>query len=135
MAVQLSVATRTAMASAIDTTLGNSGVLRVFVGAQPANCAAADSGSLLAEITLPADTFGAAASGAVAKAGTWSDASANNTGTAGHWRMYQTGGTVCVAQGNITATGGGGDLTLTTTSITSGQPVEITAFTFTAGNI
>ena len=35
-------------------------------------------------------------------------------------------------QGTITATGGGGDMTLITTSITSGQPITITGFTLTA---
>jgi hypothetical protein len=36
-------------------------------------------------------------------------------------------------QGTITATGGGGDMTLDNTSIASGQQVTITSFTLSAG--
>lgn len=60
----------------------DSGVLEIRSGAAPGPNAA-DAGTLLASITLPADAFGAAAAGAMAKAGTWQDASANGTGTAG----------------------------------------------------
>ena len=35
-------------------------------------------------------------------------------------------------QGTITATGGGGDMTVDNTSVTAGQTVNITAFTITA---
>jgi hypothetical protein len=74
----------------------------------------------------------AAANGTKSKSGTWEDASADNTGTAAHWRIYASDGTTCHMQGTITATGGGGDMTLITTSITSGQPITITGFTLTA---
>jgi hypothetical protein len=37
-------------------------------------------------------------------------------------------------QGTITATGGGGDMTLDNTSITSGQQVQITSWSLTDGN-
>jgi hypothetical protein len=36
-------------------------------------------------------------------------------------------------QGTITATGGGGDMTLDNTSISSGQQFNVTSFTITAG--
>ena len=90
--------------------------------------------TLLAEMTLPSDWMAAASSGSKALSGTWQDASANATGTAGHFRLYDSGGTTCHAQGTVTATGGGGDLTLDNTSIASGQSVTITSFTITAGN-
>jgi hypothetical protein len=66
--------------------------------------------------------------GAVTLNGTWSDTSADNTGTAGHYRM--TNGSD-IEEGTVTATGGGGDLTLDNTSITSGQTVTITSWTRT----
>ena len=62
------------------------------------------------------------------------DAVESTTGTAGHFRLLDSGGTTCHAQGTVTATGGGGDLTLDNTSIASGQSVTITSFTLTAGN-
>jgi len=134
MALQYSVTVRNAQLDAVETTVGTAPLLRIYSGSAPANCAAAASGTLLAEATLPSDWMEAASSGSKALSGTWQDASANATGTAGHWRLYDSGGTTCHAQGTVTATGGGGDLTLDNTSIASGQSVTITSFTITAGN-
>lgn len=134
MAVQLSTAVRNARLDAIETTVGTSAVLKIRTGAQPANCATADSGTVLATLSLPSDWLAAAASGAKAKAGTWEDASADATGTAAHWRLYASDGTTCHAQGTVTATGGGGDLTLDNVSIASGQVITITSWSFTDGN-
>ena len=134
MALQYSVTVRNAQLDAVETTVGTAPLLRIYSGSAPANCAAAASGTLLAEATLPSDWMAAANSGSKALSGTWQDASAAATGTAGHWRLYDSGGTTCHAQGTVTATGGGGDMTLDNTSIASGQSVTITSFTITAGN-
>ena len=134
MALQYSVAVRNAQLDAVESTTGTAAILRIYSGAAPANCAAAASGTLLAEMTLPSDWMAAASSGSKALSGTWQDASANATGTAGHFRLLDSGGTTCHAQGTVTATGGGGDLTLDNTSIASGQSVTITSFTLAAGN-
>jgi hypothetical protein len=134
MSIQLSTAVRNARLDAIETTIGASAILEIRSGAPPADCATADSGTLLASMALPADWAAAAASGAKAKSGTWEDASANAAGTAGHFRLKDSGGSTCHLQGTVTATGGGGDLTLDNTSIASGQKVTITGFTLTDGN-
>lgn len=136
MAVQLSTAVRNARLDSIETTIGTSAVLKIRTGAQPANVAAADSGTVLATFSLPSDYFAAAASGAKALAGTWSDSSADATGVAGHWRMYASDGTTAHMQGTVTDTGQGGDLTINTTdeAITVGQSITITSFTLTDGN-
>jgi hypothetical protein len=134
MAVQLSVAVRNARLDVIETNIGTSAVLRIRSGAPPATCATADSGTLLAEMSLPSSWMADAASGSKAISGTWQDLSANAAGTAGHFRIYDSGGTVCGIQGTITATGGGGDMTLDNTSIASGQQVTITSFTLTDAN-
>jgi len=134
MAVQLSTAVRNARLDAIETTIGTSAVLKIRTGAQPANCAAADTGTVLATLNLPSDYLAAAASGSKSKSGTWEDLSADNTGTAAHWRLYASDGTTCGAQGTVTVTGGGGDLTLDNTSISTGQAITITSWTFTDGN-
>jgi hypothetical protein len=60
--------------------------------------------------------------------------SADANGTAGHFRIYDSGGTTCHIQGSITATGGGGDMELNNTSIAATQTVTITSFTLTDGN-
>ena len=134
MALQYSVAVRNAQLDAVEVTVSMAPLLRIYSGSAPANCAAAASGTLLAEMTLPSDWMAAASSGSKALSGRWQDASANATGTAGHFRLYDSGGTTCHAQGTVTATGGGGDLTLDNVSIASGQSVTITSFTITAGN-
>jgi hypothetical protein len=75
----------------------------------------------------------AASGGTKALAGSWTD-TAIATGTAAHWRLYASGGTTCHSQGTVTATGGGGDMTVDNTSFASGQTFNVTAFTRTAGN-
>jgi hypothetical protein len=134
MALQLSVAVRNAMLDSIETTAGASAVMMIRSGTVPIDCAAADAGTVLATINLPADWMAAAASGAKILSGSWTDATADASGTAGHFRIYASGGTVCHMQGTITVTGGGGDMTLNTVIITAGDPVTITGFTLTAAN-
>lgn len=134
MALQYSVAVRNAQLDAFETAIGASAVLKIRSGSVPANCAAADSGTALATFNLPSDWMAAASSGSKSKSGTWEELSADATGTAGHWRLYASDGTTCHAQGTCTATGGGGDMTLDNTSISSGQTVTVTSFTINAGN-
>jgi hypothetical protein len=134
MAIQLSVAARNARLDAIETTIGATAILRLRTGAPPATCATADSGTIVAALTLPADWMSAAAAGAKAKLGTWQDASADAAGTVGHFRIYDSAGTVCGMQGTVTATGGGGDLTLDNAVVALNQVVTITGFTITDAN-
>lgn len=133
MAMQFSVAARNAALDAIETAIGVSAILKIRTGAVPATCATADSGTVLATMTLPSDWMAAASGGTKALSGTWQDASADATGTAAHFRIYDSTGTTCHWQGSVTATGGGGDMTLDNTSIATGQQVTITSCTLTAG--
>ena len=130
MAFQFSAAARNAALDAIETATGAAPTLEIRSGPVPADCAAADSGAVLAELPLPSDWLTAAADGLKELLGAWRDAAANATGTAGHFRIKQ--GATCHIQGTVTATGGGGDITLDTASIAAGQQVTITAFTLTA---
>lgn len=134
MAVQLSVAVRNARLDQIETTIGVSARLKIRTGAQPATCATADSGTVLADLSLPSDYMAAASGGAKAKTGTWEDTSADDTGTAAHWRLYATDGTTCHAQGTVTLTSGGGDMEVDNTSFSAGQQFTVTTFTLTDGN-
>lgn len=133
MAMQFSTAVRNARLDAFETTAGATAKLRILTGTQPANCGTAESGSLLCEITLPADYLAAASGGTKSKSGSWS-ATATGTGTAGYFRIVDNAGTTCHQQGNITATSGGGDLELDNTSINTGQTVTVTTYTLTDGN-
>lgn len=132
MALQFATTIRNALLDAIESDTGVSAVLKIRTGAAPANCGTADSGTVLATLTLPSDWMNAANSGTKTKLGTWEDTSADNTGTAQHFRIYKSDGTTCQLQGTVTATGGGGDLTVDNTSINSTQDVIVTAFTLTA---
>src|SRR5215813_2143581 len=132
MALQLSTTVRNARLDAIETTIGTSAIMRVRTGAAPADCGTADSGTVLATLNLPSDWMAAASSGSKAKSGTWQDTSADNTGTAAHFRIYDSGGTTCHIQGTVGL--GSGDLIRDNTSIASGQSVTITTFTLTDGD-
>lgn len=134
MAIQLSVAARNARLDAIETAIGTSAIMKIRSGAQPATCATADSGTVLATLSLPSDWMGAASSGVKSLAGTWQDTSADAAGTAGHFRIYASDGTTCHLQGSVTAAGGGGDLEVQNTSFAAGQAVSITSFALTDGN-
>lgn len=134
----------TALRNVIANAIGNAGAgvsfdggtLEIRSGAAPGPDAAA-AGTVLATITLPADAFGAASSGQIAKLGTWEDSAADAAGTAGHFRVIQSGDTNAASsaderiEGTITGTGGGGDMELDNTSIAAGQTVTISTFTLT----
>jgi len=132
MAYQLSVLCRNAMLDAIEVFAGTTPVLKIRTGAQPANCAAADSGSVVSTITLPSDWMAAADAGAKAMSGTWADASADATGVAAHFRLYKADGTTCVMQGSCGESDA--QMILDNTDLNEGQAFSITSFTLTAGN-
>lgn len=134
MAIQLSVAVRNARLDSIETTIGTSAILRIRTGTAPANCGTADSGTVLASVTCPTDWLAAASSGSKSISGTWQDLSADASGTAGHFRLYDSAGTTCHLQGTVTATGGGGDMEVSSTSFTAGQSFTVNTFTLTDGN-
>lgn len=131
MALQKSVAVRNAELDVMEATIGVDAVLKIFTGAQPANCAAANTGTELVSMTLPTDWAAAAAAGSKAKAGTWSGIGLA-AGTAAHFRLYAADGTTCGYQGSVTATGGGGDMTLDNAVIAIAQVVTVATFTRTA---
>lgn len=132
MALQFATSYRNAMLDAFETDGGTSMIYKIRAGSAPANCAAADSGTVLATINCPSDHMAAASGGSKAKSGTWEDTSADATGTAAHFRGYKSDGTTCQVQGTVTATGDGGDMTVDSISFTAGQQFTITSFTLTA---
>jgi len=134
MAIQLAILTRNARLDAIETEVGTLPVLKMFTGAQPANCAAANSGTELWTETLPSDWLSAASSGSIAKSGTWSAAAIGGGGTIAHFRLYASDGTTCKMQGSVTVTGGGGDMTIDNPVVADGQIVTVDTFTITDGN-
>ena len=132
MAVYWSDTVRNAVLDAWETAIGTSAVCKIRSGSTPADEAASDVGTALATFTRASDWASAAASGAKALASLPLSVTAGQTGTASHYRIYASNGTTCHEQGTVTASGGGGDMEIDNTSITSGQTVRITAFTKTA---
>lgn len=132
MATRITTARRNAacdsVVDAIDAGAGP-GTLEIRSGAQPASANDADAGSVLATVTLPDPAFGAAASG-TATANAITGVTGSAAGTAAHFRVKDSAGTV-VLDGSVTATGGGGDMELNTTTISVGVDVDITSWTVT----
>lgn len=134
MGIQLSVAARNARLDAIEAAIGTTAKLQIYSGSMPASCATAASGTKLLEDTLASDWAANASSGAKS----FNNAPIAGTGlaggTAGYFRIVDNAGTTCHLQGTVTATGGGGDMTIDNTSIASGQAVSVTGFTLTDAN-
>jgi hypothetical protein len=124
-------ATRNAKLDAITTQVGTGALIEIYSGTRPATGGTATT--ILAQLSI-SGAFAAAASGGVLTVNTVTgDTSANASGTASWFRVMTSGSTPKI-DGSVTATGGGGDLQLVTTTITAGQPVNITSFTITDGN-
>jgi hypothetical protein len=132
MALQYSASIYLARLDQIEVSAGTAPLLRIFSGAIPANCAAADSGTLLATITLPTDWMNPASGTTKTLLGTWTGTASSGFGaTPTHFRIWNAGGTVCHIQG--TAGIGSGDLSVDGT-ITAGQAITVTSFAITAAN-
>lgn len=131
MALTLATATCNAMAdAAVDLIDGGTGPgsLQIRSGSRPASANDAAAGSLLAEVVLESPAFGSSSAG-VATLADPDAVTAVASGTATWFRVLD-GDDETVFDGSVTATGGDGDLTLATTSITSGLSVDITGGTF-----
>jgi hypothetical protein len=111
------------MLDAIETDIGASPVLYLRSGAQPRR--ARRQGTTIATIAMGAMRSPMRRPKAIAA--TISDLSADNAGTLGHWRI-KTSGAVVKLQGSITASGGGGDMTVDNTSVIRGQQIDVTSF-------
>lgn len=123
MTVSVAVASVQAMGSALASDIGSGAILEIRSGSKPATPETAASGTLLVSITLSGSLT--STNGVL----TGSDPGSvlpTAGGTAGHFRLKKSGGTA-VMDGTVTATGGGGDLTMGSTTITTGVPVDLGA--------
>lgn len=115
----------------IEALIGTGPVLKIFDGSKPAATSSADTGTLLATLTLPSDWMGNASGGTKLKNGTWSGL-VTTQGTAGHFRVYDSTGTTCHLQGTIGLTGSLEDIELNDVTLEVGQTVSLTAFSLNA---
>lgn len=109
--------------------------VRIYSGTPPADADTALSGNtLLAELNMSNPAFGAAVDlnpGARATASAISDdTAADATGTATFFRLVDRN-VATVVQGSVTATGGGGDMTLNSVALQINARVVVTSLTIT----
>lgn len=110
--------------------LANSGKLRIFDGAQPATAdTAITTQVLLAELTMNATAFGAAVAGVATANAITSDTSANNSGTASWFRLFESNGTTVAWDGSVGTSLC--NLNLATTAIVATATVSVSSLTYT----
>jgi hypothetical protein len=137
MTLQYGTLVRNAKLDAVENTIGVTPIIELRTGAQPANCQTADAGTLLCQAALPSDWMNNAAAGSKTKLGTWqfSGLAGIPGSVIGHFRIYDAQSpSTCHIQGTVTATGGGGDMTVDNVNIAAAQVVTVNTFTLNDNN-
>lgn len=130
MAHEIKVSTQAAnlKADAFGVAL-NAGLIRIYQGVKPATGNAGLGGALLlGELTFGNPAFGAAVAGLATANAITKDSSADNTGTAQFYRLFQFDGTTPMGDGTCGITGGGFDLEMPNVSITQFGEITCTGF-------
>ncbi len=127
MALSITAAVAQSLASALATAVGSAATIQIRSGSKPATPETTASGTLLCTVTISGSFT---ASGGSITAADPASASPAASGTAGYFRLLTSGGTA-ILDGTVTATGGGGDMLLGSTTITTGVPVDLGVPTFT----
>ena len=128
MATRFNNAIRSILADAATAEFAG-GKIDIYTDTQPASANDAATGTLLVTIDLPTPAFDDAVDGVATKAGSWFGV-AEATGTAGWFRMRNAGDTLR-KDGEVTATAGGGEIEIDTTSIVEDGVVVINTATYT----
>lgn len=105
------------------------GKIEIRSGSLPATPQTAATGTLLATVVLTDPAGGAPATGVVTIADPAAVTGVGD-GTAG-WARFMDSNNVVAWDTDVTATGGGGGLTLATTTISTGVTVDMGAITYT----
>ena len=106
--------------------IGESAIIKLWTGSMPANCALADSGTMIAELDL-APSWASDASAGV-KSFTFGRVVAVAPGTLGFFRIYASDGISCHMQGTITEPGGGGVMIIDGADMAWGQGITFAGF-------
>jgi hypothetical protein len=121
MAFTVTAASCQAMGAALATYIGSGSIIEIRSGSKPATPETAASGTLLVSISIVGSFTSTAG---VLTAADPAAAAPAASGTAGYFRLKQSGGTA-VLDGTVTASGGGGDMQLGSTSINTGVNVDL----------
>lgn len=117
MTIYRTDALRNAIITPLNTQRGSSAEIQVRSGV---NSGTGGQGTLLAELTGNAGGWGTPINGVLTSSAITDDASADATGTAGHWQI-NTSGSVFLESGSFSGDG----VTIDNTSITAGQAVTM----------
>lgn len=104
------------------------GTMVIRTGSAPTNTTDADSGTLLATLTFSDPAFGAASNGVATAATITGDASIDNTGTAGYFRIKDSDGEVHM-QGSVGTSGS--DINFNSVAFVAGGTCDVTSLTVT----
>jgi len=131
MAIKYSTTHRTNSMTQLATDIGASCKIKIWTGSIPADCATADTGTLLVTFVGNAGGFGSAVGGVLTAAAVAS-VTASGTGTAGYFRIYPSADTStnAVVQGTVGTSGT--DMIVTNTSINATQACNFTSLLVTA---
>ncbi len=129
MGISLSDAARTEMATGLRDTIdagASPGYVEIRTGSKPASVATGATGTLLATVTL-ADPSGTVSAGVLTLSGLpKTDTAADNTGTAGWFRIFDSTG-AGVLDGTAGGTGSGADMIIDNPALVTGQTFSIVA--------
>ena len=118
MTIRRTDALREDLMDALNTARGTSAEVQVRSGT---NAGTGGQGTLLAQLTGNASAWGVSAAGVLTSNAITADASADATGTAGHYQI-NTSGAVFLESGLI---GGGDGVTIDNAAIVAGQTVQM----------
>jgi len=122
--------------AALRNTLANAAVDAIDVGSTDASgdiqiATSSAFSTILATLLFSATAFGAASAGVATANAITADTNAANSGTAANFRFRDRDNNE-VLRGTVSATGGGGDIQLSSVGITAGDTISITSMTYTA---
>lgn len=131
--MQYSIDINNSRLDTIETLIGVTPILKIMEGSKPVSCSDPEVGqTVLATIDLPNDWMLPASNGVKEKSGTWNDLSADASGTASYFRIFDTAGD-CKMQGTV-GTNIGVDLSVDSVQFTAGQTFVINNFKIISGN-
>jgi len=134
MTIGVTNAGRSAKNDALAALLGN-GTIKIYDGARPTSANdAVTTQTLLVELTLASPAFGASVNGVATLSGVPIRDDVLLAGTATWARWVNLAGST-IFDCSVTATGGGGDIELTTVVLGLGYKVELSSFTLTVPEV
>lgn len=132
--IRLPVASRNAAADAVADLVdagSGPGIIRVYTGAQPSSADLAATGTLLATFTTNDPAFGSSAGGTATLVVTPAISTTGVAAGDAAWFRVLTSAGATVLDGSVTATGGGGDMIMSTVTVSVGLTLQLTAATIT----